>query len=219
MYKRVDFGSFRRLSPIHRGFQIGRGEYIDRYYIEAFLRANSADIKGRVLELADNDYTRQFGGNKVTRSDILDVRPDYPDATIVADLAVGDGIPSCAFDCVILTQTLNVIFDVRAAIQTVHRILKPGGVALVTVPGISQIVPNEMKYCGDYWRFTHLALRALFHEVFPPDGVTVETRGNVLTAMAFLHGLAAEELKPEELDFHDPEYEVSILLKAIKPAI
>jgi SAM-dependent methyltransferase len=218
MYKCADFGSFRTLTPIHRGFDIGRGRYIDRHYIEEFLQANSADIKGHVLELADNLYTRRFGGTKVLHSDILDVRSDYPAASITADLTHGDEIPSCTFDCILLVQTLNFIYDVRAAIRTVHRILKPGGCVLVTVPGISQIVPTEMEYCGDYWRFTHLSLRTLFEESFPKDHVTVETRGNVLAAISFLHGLAAEELKREELDFHDPEFEVSILLKAFKPS-
>jgi SAM-dependent methyltransferase len=216
-YKLVNFGSLRRVIPIHRGFDIGRGTYVDRYYIEKFLASNSPVIRGRVLELADNDYSLRFGGTKVTHSDILDIRPDYPRATIIADLSKGDAIPSDIFDCVLLVQTLNVIYDVQGAIRTIYRILKPGGCVLVSVPGISQIVPAEMEYCGDYWRFTQLSLERLFEEVFPPENTTVESRGNVLAAIAFLHGLAAEELSNEELDFHDPDFEVSILLKAVKP--
>ena len=42
------------------------------------------------------------------------------------------------FDCVICTQTLHVIYEVEGAVRTLHRMLKPGGVALVTVPGITQ---------------------------------------------------------------------------------
>jgi ubiquinone/menaquinone biosynthesis C-methylase UbiE len=148
---------------------------------------------------------------------VLDVRPDYALATIVADLAVGDDIPSNAFDCVILTQVLNFIYDVKAAIRTVHRILKPGGCVLVSVAGISQMAQNEMEYCGDYWRFTSISLRRLFEEVFPAANVTVEAHGNVLAAISFLHGLAQEELRKDELDYRDPNFEVSVLLKAVKP--
>ena len=216
-YKCVRFGSFRRTTPIHRGFGVGRGTYVDRYYIERFLGKHTADIKGRVLELSDNEYTVRFGGNTVTRSDILDVRADHPAATIIADLASADGIPSNAFDCIILTQTLNFVFDVRAAIQTVYRALKPGGCALVSVSGIAQIAEDEMEYCGDYWRFTRLSLSRLFEESFPSGCITVESHGNVLAALAFLHGLAAEELRPEELNYRDPNFEVSVLLKAVKP--
>jgi len=38
----------------------------------------------------------------------------------------------------------------------------------------------------------------------------------VLAAVAFLHGLAAEDLRPEELDYHDADYELLITVRAIK---
>jgi SAM-dependent methyltransferase len=218
MYKCVRFGDFRRVTPIHAGFGMGRGTYIDRYYVEKFLDRNSDCIKGRVLELSDNDYTIRYGGSKVTKSDILDVRPDHAAATIVADLTSADCIPSESFDCVILTQVLNFIYDIQSAVETVHRVLKPGGCVLVSVPGIAPLSPDEMEYCGDYWRFTRLSLKRLFENVFQEGCVTVESHGNVLAALAFMHGLAVEEVKPEELDFCDPFFEVSVLLKAVKSA-
>jgi hypothetical protein len=108
---------------------------------------------------------------------------------------------------------------VRAAIRTLYRILKPGGVVLVTVPGVAhQIARYDMDHGGDFWRFTSLSATRLFVEVFPTASVTVHTYGNVLTAISFLHGLAAEELNKHELDYHDVDYEVSIGLRAVKPA-
>ena len=216
-FNMVRWGSLRRVTPIHSGWGVGRGNYIDRYYIERYLEQNATCIRGRVLEVTVNDYTVRFGGNRVTKSDVLDMRPDYPLATIVADLTDAGDIPSDSFDCVILTQVLNFIYDVKAAIRTIHRILKPGGCVLVSVAGISQMAHEEMEYCGDYWRFTGISLRRLFEEVFPPTNVTVEAHGNVLTAIAFLHGLALEELHSDELDYRDPNFEVSVLLKAVKP--
>jgi SAM-dependent methyltransferase len=217
-YRFVRFGSFRRVTPIHAGFRTGRGKYIDRYYIERFLQEHSGDVKGRVLELSSDEDTVRFGGAKVTHSDVLDIRPDHPAATIIADLTAPDGIPANTFDCVILTQTLNFIYDVPAAIRTVYRILKPGGVVLVSVAGISQIAPEEAEYCGDFWRFTSFSLRRRFEEVFPAENLHVESHGNVLAAISFLHGLAVEELTPAELDHRDPGFELSILLRAVKPA-
>jgi len=73
-----------------------------------------------------------------------------------------------------------------------------------------------LSYCGDYWRFTHVSLQRLFEEVFPAGNVTVGSRGNVLAAIAFLHGLAVEELKTEELDRHDPNFQCCVLLRAVK---
>ena len=47
--------------------------------------------------------------------------------------------------------------------------------------------------------------------------VTVEARGNVLAATAFLHGVAAEELRGHELDRADAAFPVSLLIRAVKP--
>lgn len=215
-FKCVRFGSLRRTTPIHVGFSTSRGTYIDRYYIERFLEKHAVCIKGHVMEFSDNEYTLRFGGDRVTHSDVLDVRANHAHATIVGDLTAPDGIPSEMFDCIIMTQVLGFIYDVHAAVHNVFRILKPGGCVLISVPGISQIVPEEMEYCGDWWRFTRLSLRRLFEEVFRAEDISIESCGNVLAAVAFLHGLAAEELKAEELDFRDPDFEVSILLKAMK---
>jgi ubiquinone/menaquinone biosynthesis C-methylase UbiE len=136
---------------------------------------------------------------------------------MVADLTCADHIPSDTFDCILLTQTLQFIYDVRAALKTLYRILKPAGILLATFPGISQISRYDMERWGDHWRFTSLSSRRLFAEVFPSARVTVEAHGSVLTALAFLHGLAMEELRQEELDARDPDYEVVITVRAVKP--
>jgi SAM-dependent methyltransferase len=200
------------VKPISRSFGFDRGRPIDRYYIENFLARHAEDIQGRVLEIMDDSYTRQYGGRRVEISDVLDVAEDNPQATIVADLARADHVPSDAFDCIIFTQTLQLIYDAQAAIRTLHRILKPGGVLLATFPGISQ------ERGGDwYWRFTSRSARRLFEEAFPAPSVEVETYGNVLSAISFLHGLSVEELRQQELDRRRPGYDVTITLRAVKP--
>jgi ubiquinone/menaquinone biosynthesis C-methylase UbiE len=136
-------------------------------------------------------------------------------ATIIADLTQADHIPSETFDCIILTQTLQLIYDVRAALKTLHRILKPGGVLLATFPGITQISHSEWVDSW-FWRFTSSSARQLFKEFFSATHIQVESYGNVLTASAFLYGLAVEELHQEELDYRDPDYEVSITVRAVK---
>jgi SAM-dependent methyltransferase len=212
---RVSFGNLRRLTPISRVFGFDRGTPVDRYYIEKFLAANASDIRGRVLEVGDDSYTRSLGGDRVRKSDVLHVSEENPKATIIADLSNADHIPSDSFDCIILTQTLHLIYDVRAAIATLHRILKPRGVLLTTFPGISQIDHYDWGSTW-YWGFTQLSARRMFSEVFPQDNLKVEAQGNVLAAIAFLHGLALEELRREELDFRDRDYEVTISVRAVK---
>lgn len=205
------------LEPVSRVFGFDRGLCIDRYYIESFLEVHSGDVAGRVLEVADDNYTRRFGGDKVTRGDVLHVEAGAPSATLQADL----GSPDCslsvnAFDCIILTQTLTHIYNVREAVHQLHRILAPGGVLLATLPGLSQISRYDMERWGDYWRFTNLSARRLFSEVFSPERVAVQSHGNVLTAASLLYGLAAGELTREELDHEDPDYQVVITVRATK---
>jgi SAM-dependent methyltransferase len=212
----IRFGIFRRLSPISRTFGLDRGQCIDRFYIERFLASHARDIRGAVLEIGDDGYTRRFGGDQLVTCDVLHVEAGHPDATIVADLTHADGMASEAFDCIIFTQTLQFIYGVQAAVKTLHRLLKPGGVLLTTVPGISQISRFDMDRWGEYWRFTTLSMRRLLEEVFTAENLSVEAHGNVLTAVAFLHGIAAEELRPDELDYHDADFELLITARAVK---
>jgi SAM-dependent methyltransferase len=192
----VKDNSLWRVTPISRIFGLNRGLPIDRYYIEQFLSAHTSDIQGHVLEIGDNFYTRKFGCGRVTTSDVLHVVEGNPDATIVADLTYGDHVPSDTFDCIICTQTLQMIYDVRAALHHPYCILKPGGLLLITSLGISKIGRREgIDSWGEYWRFTAQSARHLFEEIFPAANIRVKTYGNVLSAITLLHGLAAEELR------------------------
>jgi hypothetical protein len=206
----VRFGHLRRMTPLSQRWGFDRGRAVDRYYIEGFLARHQENVQGRVLEIADDTYTIKFGGDRVTHSDVLHVVHGRPNVTLVGDLQDAPHLPAAAFDCVILTQTLHLIYDVRAALRTVHRILKPGGVLLVTVPGITRISRFDMERWGEYWRFTSRGIHRMLEDIFPEAPIQVEAYGNVLAATAFLYGLAAEELTPRELDHRDPDFEVVI---------
>lgn len=213
---RVDFGELRRLSPIAPDFGYQRGTPVDRHYIEQFLERHRADIRGNVLEVGDDGYTRRFGGDRVARSDVLNLKPGDPKTTIVGDLADADHIPDDSFDCIVLTQTLQFVFGLEKAAATLQRILRPGGVLLLTVPGISQIDRSEWKDYW-YWALTAASVRQLFETLFAHD-IEIETQGNVFVATAFLYGLCASELTEAELAAHDPAYQVLITMRATKPA-
>lgn len=212
---RVDFGDLRRTRPVDKYFGWDRGQPVDRHYIEQFLAGHAADVRGRVLEVGDASYTNRFGAGRVTRSDVLHVDEDAPGATVVADLADAAHVPSDSFDCIILTQTLHLIFDVAAAVATVHRILAPGGVVLATVPGISQVDRGQWSATW-YWSFTAPAVRRLFEASFAEVDVAVEQHGSVLSALALLEGLASHELSPAELAVDDEAYPVFVGVRAVK---
>lgn len=213
----IRFGQLRRLKPISTDYGNSRGMEIDRYYIEKFLSEHSMDIHGHVLEIKHNTYTRKYGGGRVTKSDILYKTEGNPDTTIIADLTNADHLASNTFDTIIFTQTLQFIYDMKSAISTLYRILKPGGVLLVTVPGISQIIREDFELWGEYWRFTSVSARFLFSEAFPQENLAVQTFGNVLSTISFLEGLAVGDLKENELAAVDRNYELLIAIRAVKP--
>ncbi len=212
----VRYGELRRTRPISRHFGCDRGGAVDRYYIERFLDRHRADVRGRVLEIGEDTYTLRYGGERVERCDILHVSESNRKATIVADLADAPHIPDDAFDCVILTQTLQLIFRPDLALATVHRALKPGGVLLLTVPGITQVATESEWGPSWYWSFTERSVRRLLEDAFGDGRVETLVHGNVLAAATQLYGLGVVELTPEELADTDPDYQVIITARAIK---
>lgn len=215
---KVNLGDFDRLKPFSNEFGFDRGGAIDRYYIENFLKMESDSIKGKVLEIVNNDYTLHFGKNKVTESVIVDINKNNPNATLFADLSHAPEIPDDSFDCIILTQTLQFIYDFRAAIATCNRILKPGGTLLLTVPGITPIDYDEDE-CNWLWSFTDKAMEKLIAEQFYSQLTVIKTYGNVLVASAFLYGMGVPEIKKIDLDYRDPNMQVIITVKAIKKTV
>ena len=207
-------GSLRRTTPIDGNWGFDRGQPIDRYFIEAFLERHSADVRGACLETGSGRYTERFGSG-VTSADVLDVDAALPGTTIVADLTDAGSVPSDRFDCFLLTQTLQFVRDVRAALWEAHRVLRSGGVLLVTAPALSKIDRRGGPE-GDLWRFTHAGLTALLDETFGPGRVDVQAYGNVLTAVAFLMGLACDDLSSHELDYHDEDFPVLVAARAVK---
>ena len=207
-------GILGRTRPVSAEWGLDRGTPIDRWYIEAFLAKHRGDIRGRVLEVRDSAYTDRFGVG-VERGDVLDVNARNPHATLTADLSAADELASDQFDCFILTQTLQFIFDVQGAVVHAHRILRPGGVALVTVPSVSRVAPRG-GLTGEYWRFTVASCAALFEPVFGAGRVQIESYGNVSTAIAFLAGMAREELSTRQLGRHDEFFPLLVAVRAVK---
>jgi SAM-dependent methyltransferase len=214
-----EFGGFRRLSPVTNNWGLARGQPVDRAYIEQFLSQHRGDIRGDVLEIGDNHYTLRFGEERVRKSVIADVSTANANATIVADLVDAPQIPDRAFDCVILIKVLERIFDVEAALRTVSRILKPGGVALIAVPSISQTGADATDPAALIWSFYPQTLRYLLSRYFNPQKLTVESYGNVKTAISFLAGLAQEDLAQDDLKHNDPRYPLIVVARAIKPGL
>jgi SAM-dependent methyltransferase len=216
---KVVFNDLTVNRPVSSSLGCDRGTPVDRYYIEKFLAAKAALVRGRVMEVGEDLYSRRFGKGQVESFSVLnaDGKATKDDTAVIAgDLTDPATLPEATVDCFICTQTFNFIFDVGKAIQGAHALLKPGGVLLATVAGISQISRYDMARWGDYWRFTTASIEKLFAPVFT-GGLQIETFGNVLAATAFLQGLAVEDLpKSALLDEIDDDYQLIIAIVARK---
>jgi SAM-dependent methyltransferase len=214
--RRIRFGSLRRREPISSRFGFDRGTPIDRVYIERFLAIHAADVKGRVLEFGDDRYTRRFGGAAIERSDVLDVDPHNARATILGDITDPSLLAEGVYDCVICTQVIQMVGDMTAALRSIVRCLRPGGVLLLTIPGISQI--DRVETTTWHWAVTRHGARLLAADAFPSDAtVEIEGHGNVLASIGFLHGLAAEDLRPAEIAARDPRYDLVVTVRMATP--
>lgn len=211
----VNFGDLGSTRPISRDFGFDRGTPIDRYYVEGFLSRHAVDIRGRVLEVGDATYCKRFGGTAITQQDVLHVSPRATGATIIGDLAQTGVLPEAAFDCMVLTQTLHLIYDMRLALGEIVRALRPGGILLLTVPGISQMDRGEWNKTWS-WSLTPYAARRLFGEFFSETELEVSSHGNVFAATAFLQGVALEEVDSDKLDDVDAVYPVIVSVRARK---
>ena len=206
--RKVNRAELNRTTPISRKFGVDLGTPIDRYYIESFVRENQAVIQGKILEIEDDHYSKKYGGGVVS-IDVLNV-VNTPRCTIVGDLASGEGIPIDQYDCIICTQTIQVIFDLNKTLLHLMNALTPGGKLLVSASGISQISRFDYDRWGEYWRFTELSLEKISLQCSLCSKVQVKSYGNVASAKAFLDGVPLELMNKEVLDFNDNEYQLSV---------
>jgi SAM-dependent methyltransferase len=203
-----------RSAPLSAHWGRERGSPVDRWYIERFLAEHATDIRGFVLEVMDDRYTKEFG-NGVERSDVVDVDQSNSAATVVADLGDPASFPRGGYDCFVVTQTLQFVYDLRAAVESIYASLRHGGVCLATVPVTSRLDRPENNR-GEFWRLTPAACQRLFAERFGPDAIEVCAYGNAGACAAFLVGLPAEELEDELLSAGDPLFPLVVGVRAVK---
>ena len=187
--------SLQCFSPVSRVFGVDRGTPIYHYYTKQFVSPYIPHIHGSVLQVGKETLLPHLGQPPVLLTEVERFLPE-------------------TFDWIICSDFLQGVYDVFFAMRTLHRILKPQGTLLSTFPGI--LHQNHTDSRKDYWRFTRSSVRELLTQVFEPQHIEIGYVGNLLVALALLHGLAAEELQQEELDHLDPDYEVFITSKAVK---
>lgn len=202
-------------TPVSRVFGSERGKAVDRYYIERYLSDNAKYIKGSVLEVLNNKYTLMFGRDKVSESVVSHVK-GWGDNTVLCNFETGEGVIQNRYDCIICTQTLQYIYDLSSAIKNIYKMLRKGGSALITVPGIKPLCVYDSTNWGEYWSFTADSLKRLCSEVCSEKDFELIQYGNVKVTTAYLYGICVEELKESDFELNDPQFPFLICARISK---
>jgi len=210
----VRMGRLRRLTPLVDNWGLDRGQPVDRYYIESFIRRHRLTIRGVVMEIQCPEYTDRYG-DQVERSEIADIDRTNPRATLIVDLGEPNSLPASTYDYVIVTQTLQFVDSLDLAIANLWRSLRPGGALLITVPTVSKV--EETLAPTDFWRLTPRGLETILRRQCPDGDIEISGYGNVLVSVSFLHGLVTSDLRRRELDHYDPIFPTGACGRASKP--
>jgi len=100
------------------------------------------------IKSTDDYIYRQFG-----------VGNDFFAMSILSDSEV----PKEKWDLIIMSQSLQYIFDFEGLIEECYGMLKPGGFFIVDCPLVAEYSGNN-KY-EDYWRISHKALQRILNDI------------------------------------------------------
>jgi SAM-dependent methyltransferase len=109
----------------------------------------------------------------------LDVAPG-PHVDVVAERGKSWPLPDASFDVVLCTQVLEHVDDLELAVREIDRVLKPGGVVVVSVP----FSYNEHGAPDDYRRFSRFGLAQVFDAGYSVESLRRE--GGIGTTLGVL---------------------------------
>jgi SAM-dependent methyltransferase len=92
------------------------------------------------------------------------------------------------FDVALSSQVLEHVDDPASVTREIARVLRPGGVAFVSAPGVVDYHPNP----DDYWRWTHAGFARLLRTTGEWSDIEVWHNGGVGSTFAYLMTRQAE---------------------------
>jgi SAM-dependent methyltransferase len=209
----VHWRGFRRRLPVDPGGGSGRGTPIDRYYVAQFVTACAADVRGRVLVFRDAAIIADHADRPVA-IDVIDVQPENAGVTVLADPGSPGAIDASSKDCIVLVDCLRWAVDIPATLANMWQGLAPGGALLVAIPAAAPMTDDALG--PDRWRLTPAGLEEVLMRACPAAESEIMTFGSAVSTVAFMAGLAAEDLNAAELDAHDPRFPAVVTARVRK---
>ena len=202
---------------ISNDFGFSRGNPIDRYYIENFLKKNQNDFVGESLEFGTDFYLKKFNRGITSFNIFTSLKDKSKNKNLIkGDLSIVKNQPEEKYDLIVCTNVLNFIYDINLAIKGLHKMLKKNGVCLVTIASFSTHVSRyDMDRWGDYWRLSEKSA----YKAFKKNNFIIDeckSFGNVKLAIAQMNGLCVDDIDSDILKINDNDYQMLITLRVKK---
>jgi ubiquinone/menaquinone biosynthesis C-methylase UbiE len=152
------------------------------------LRRTLPMFKGRVLDVGcgESPYRHLLDPALTTYTgiDIVDAKDfDYTNTDITPFDGKTIPFPDQSFEALICTEVLEHVLHHQELIGEMHRVLKPGGFGIITIPWSARY--HYIPY--DYFRYTPSSLKYLFREFsqtsITPRGSDIAVVANKLLVM------------------------------------
>jgi Methyltransferase domain len=205
----IDWGSFNRKNPICHASSFTRGTSIGRYYLIKFVEEIRDQVVGNVLEIGSVPKDREsYNFSDRREYHVLNLEAG-PGVDIVGDAHDKSLIKPESCDSIIIFNVLEHCYAPWQVVENIHSWLKVGGKCFCLVPSAQRLHDRP----ADYWRLLPDGMSLLFKN-FAKHKLYVY--GNPMSVVAVFHGIAAEEIKTEDLDAFHADYPVLSCIVAEK---
>lgn len=116
---------------------------------------------------------------QVARYDAVDLWPRSDKVTFVGDVQALEMVQEASYDSAICIEVLEHVPEPGHAVASMARILKPGGVVVISVPHLSRL--HDLPH--DYFRYTEYGLRYLLQKA-GLEVISLQAKGGLLTFLA-----------------------------------
>jgi SAM-dependent methyltransferase len=157
----------------------------------------SLELRSHVLDAGAGDlrYKKYFRDFEYTSVDFCKLDKPYGEIDIVCDLAHVP-LEDETFDIILCLQVLEHVPDPLSIVKELYRLLKKGGLLLITVPQCW----GEHEEPYDFYRFTRYSLSDIF-ETAGFKKVSIETKGGYFLFLGQTIILAAPTLVTKNTSF------------------